>query len=116
MAPDFDHLVRSLGEVIRAREAMTIADAATNAALDLAVRAAGAAVNQTINQTDPTAVQRARELIDECRSLIEILGRQRAKASDAIAESQRLSQRSLDLIQDIRRVTQEIKVRRHNRN
>jgi hypothetical protein len=116
MPTDSEHLVRSLGEIIRAREAMTIADSATKTALDLACRAAGDAVSQTINRTDPAAIARARELIDECRSLIELLNGHRIKASEVMAESQRLSQRSIDLVQDIRNVTDEIKRRRRRQN
>jgi hypothetical protein len=115
MPEESDDLIRDLGAIIAAREAMRIADDVTSAAIDRAVCAAGVAVSKTIHRGDPITVTRARELIAECRRLLEDLGVEIRRARAASAESERISRRSTGIIEETRAATQEIRRRRMTR-
>ena len=112
MPNESDNLIRDLGEIIAAREAMKVADDATSTAIDRAVRSAGVAVSKTINRTDGSAITRARELLAECRNVMEKLGVEVRRAQAAADESERLSRRSIEIAQEIQSVTDEIRNRR----
>ena len=102
-----DNLIRDLGALIAARDAMRLADDVANEAIDKAVRGAGVAVSRTINRSDPDAVIKAREAIADCRDVIEALKFERERARAAVAKSVRLSERSENILVDIRTAGEE---------
>ena len=110
-----DDLIRDLGELIAAREAMRIGNEATRKALDKAMLDAGLAVSRTIGGSDPAKVGAARELIAECRNLIAVLRVELARSRDAIAESSKLSRHGADVLTDIRSLREEIDRRRREK-
>jgi hypothetical protein len=111
-----DNLIRDLGALIAAQEAMRIADNATSEALDQAVRDAGRAVGRTVDRPDPALAVKARQAIAYCRDLMEALERERERARDATARSNRLSRRTAGLLVDIRTARDEIERRKRERN
>ena len=110
-----DNLIHDLGELIATREAMRIGDDALEEALNKAVRAAGVAVSRTVNRSDPAAFVTARQAVAECRGLIDILKVERERARAVVADSERLSGRSSDILLRIRTVTDDIERRRRTR-
>ena len=105
--PD-DDLIGGLGEIIAAAEAMRIADEATRQALEKAVVDAGVAVSRTVNRSDPAAIVKAREAMAECRRLIDALKVEGERARAAVAEADRLSLRTADILARIRTIWEQI--------
>ena len=111
-----DTLISDLGEVITARDAMRMAGSATQRALNEAVRDAGLAVSRTVNRSDPAGIVNAREAIAECRVLMDNLKMEQKRARAAIVQSDRVSWRAAQVVEEIRIFEEEIAWRRRNQS